>query len=588
MNLKNFWINRHLHLETRFMTRYTKLHMVSFARLFSYLVFLLLGLTTAALSEVLPPPVDHPVQDEANILSPTVRDNLANLIAKDGREIRLVIVPDRREYGAVGPFSQYVDALAESHGINQHRLAILVVEDIRSKNIAIRLGRGYTDQYRRQARRIISQIYQNYLQQQLYNAGYSTGIAALIEQLPKVEYPSQSKPSAPIALQDNGALVQDHVGTIIPDEVDAFVAKLAAGLQKEQMLRLLIIQRYQDLNDDKFLAAFTNNIFDQWGMEDLHNAVLVLYEAQSNTVMLRLGYGFTPTQKALAFERLNTKYKHLLRQHKFNQAHQEGMLALLDVLGKPLKPVPALPLQAPLEKPPLPQSTQGADLLVSPYNTGALVQDSAGVLTPAAVSQLNRLIQGFKPAPLRILTVKNYSYRTNSRDFQTYANTLFSSWQLSSAPNTILPNTILIVHDVKYNRIAVAFGAQYTVAEQTRLRAILKTAYAPGLRQGLLNAAHITGIKALLKGFDAPSAAPPTVQPPVKPDDRKPAVSTPPTIPPTRQPLPLNMQLVLMAFLAILASIALAMYVSYRRSTAPRRARASRISAWKRKHKTQK
>lgn len=550
--------------------------MASLARFISCLVFLLFSMASPALPEMLPPSGLEPIQDQ--LLRPSVIKRLNTLIANDRRPIHLVIVPDRKPYGGTGSFTDYVDALAENRGIHQQPLAILLVHEINSKNIALRLGRGYSAQNRHSARTIIARVYQQDLQHQRYNQGYPKAIATLIKRLPKVEPRSRSTPSSPIALNDNGALIQDHVGTIVPNEMAAFASKLAARLHKGQMLRLLVIQRHQDLNDDRLLAAFANKIFAQWGMNDLHNAILVLYEAQSNTAVLRLGYGFSHAEKTTAFQGFNTRYKPLLRQHKFNQAHQEGMLALLEVLGKPPAPVTgSAPAQVAATAQPAPATptltpAHGADRLVSPHNTGEIIQDSADVLTPAALNKLTDLIQGFKPAPIRILTVKNYLYRSNSKDFQTYANRLFSSWQLGANPTTIL-----IVHDVKTNRIAVAFGTKHSRSEQTRLRDLLQTAYAPGLRQGLLNAAHIMGIDALLKAFNAP------IPPPVRTRPKVEKTTTP--TPPKSLPMPL---IGLLAILALIALIGVKILKSRRKSTAPRRARAARISAWKQIRKTKK
>lgn len=512
-------------------------------RLFS-VVFLLFALATPALAQVSPTAGPDAIQDKAQILSPPVLKDMHALIANDSRPIRLVIVEDRKLYGGGGSFTEYVDALAQEWDITTRPLAILLVHEIKSQNITVRLGQGYSRHDGRRAHAIINDVYQPILKYQLFNAAHSKGFAALIAQLPRVKSGFREKAVTPIPLTDTGAVLQDHIGAMSAKQIATLSAKLAAHSHNGQMVRLVMIPRYQDLSKARLLRVFSRNLAIQWGMEQQHNSVLLVFDAHSKTWVLRLGYGFSAQQKLQANLALAKPYQNLLQQRRYVQAHQTGLLAVLKVLGK--RPVP----------PPV----------TAPPATGDLVQDSAGVMTPAGILRLNDQIKRFAPVPIRILTVKNYQFHSNSKDFQSYADSLMQNWLLD-----LTPNAILIVHDIQTKQIAVGFGPGYSPSRQADLRAVLQSGYAPGLNLDLMNAAHFKGLEALARAFET-QTTPPAVK-----TQKKPAPNI--TAPTSNVG---KVMIVIAVLMLLLAGVVIFVIRSHRNNTQGARERADRIAAWKR------
>lgn len=572
--------NNFSQLETLRKVTYVRTHMASLSRLLQ-VVFLLLALATPALPQMSPAEGPDPIQDRARVLGPPALRDMRALIANDSRPIRLLIVVDRKPYGGVGSFTEYVDALAQNWGIDTRPLAILVVHEIKTKNITVRLGQGFSRHDRRRAHAIINDVYKPTLRYQLFNAAHPLGLAALTAQLPRAKSSFREKPFTPIPLTDNGAVIQDHIGTLSTKQIAALSTKLAARSHKGQMVRLVMIQRHQDLSTVKLLRAFTRNLAIQWGMQEQHNSVLLVFDAQRNTVVLRLGYGFSPQLKLQANQVLTKQYKRLLQQSRFDQAHQTGMMAVLKVLGKqpvtqPITQPGGTPyyLTLPQYSPPKSRlkTPRPTDPLISPPPTGDLVQDNAGVLTQAAIQRLNDLIKGFVPASIRILTVKNYRYRSNSKDFQSYANSLMHGWQLD-----LTPNAILIVHDINSKQIAVAFNPNYSAADQTYLRAPLQAGYGVGLKAGLINAAHIMGVERLMVAFYTP----------VAPSGLKTKLSAQPDATPPTSGVG-KVMAVIAVLMTMLAVVVIYVILSHRNTTSGARTRADRIAAWKRADTAQK
>ncbi|MCK4712145.1 MAG: TPM domain-containing protein, partial [Marinosulfonomonas sp.] len=135
-----------------------------------------------------------------------------------------------------------------------------------------------------------------------------------------------------IKLADTGQIIQDHVGVFVPNTVDALGKRLEALTDTGQTVRLVVIQRHVDIGSINGLNRFADTLFAQWEMAQRRNSILVIHEAESNKVLLRLGAGFDQNTRQSAQNILETVYQPRLDQHRFSQAHHKGMLALLQAL----------------------------------------------------------------------------------------------------------------------------------------------------------------------------------------------------------------------------------------------------------------
>ncbi len=199
----------------------------------------------------------------------------------------------------------------------------------------------------------------------------------------------------------------------------------------------------------------------------------------------------------------------------------------------------------------------------APTTTGLVVQDDAGVLPPDTVQALRAILSAHPAPPIWIATANKAQVSANPRGFTFYALDVFRNLGLPA-----IPDSILLVYDADTPQFRVVFGNAYTPTQQHRIRKAMKWAALPLLRKYDAKSAHIYALKALLNEL---------------PEKR--ADKTETKSPPADQPK----QTTTPSYYAWGGGVLIMLIFgggfiwSYRKSTASRRARAARISAYKRR-----
>ena len=452
--------------------------MMAFPRILLISLLLLLTGFSTANSEVFPRFDNATIQDKAQLFSDQTATTLRQIAEQDGRFIRIVVIADHNNYGVSGSFQDYVDALAKSWRIAKRADAILVIHETGSDRAAIRLGAGYSDQDREMANQILRRRYLLSFRTHHYDSAHIDGLYELLKLDPAKPQPASSPdPVAQITLKDTGQVIQDHVGVLAPLSVAPLRAEMESYRSKGIIIRLVAIQRHSDFGGAKTLGQFGNRVYEQWGMAKKPGSVLVLYEAQSNKILLRISNSFSRQSQINARNALTHTYNPLLAKHKFSRAHNWGIRAIL------------LGLVAPDT-----QSRQASrQPVIRPFNKKQLVQDSANILSPETIAKMRSMLNAQPHPPLHIVTVPDRLARRGNPGMTKYAFLMFQSWGLSNDPDNIL-----LLHNFETQQIRMVFGQNYTLADQHRIRSAVKTAALPALRQYDENRAHILGLRALL------------------------------------------------------------------------------------------
>ena len=198
----------------------------------------------------------------------------------------------------------------------------------------------------------------------------------------------------------------------------------------------------------------------------------------------------------------------------------------------------------------------------TPAATDLFVLDDAGVLPPDTVQAL-RAILSDRPTPtIWIATANKAQIAANPRGFTFYALDVFRDLGLPA-----IPDSILLVYDADTPQFRVVFGNAYTPTQQHRIRKAMKWAALPLLRKYDAKSAHIYALKALLNEL------------PEKRADKT-ETKSPPADQPTQTTTPSYYAWGAGALIMLILGGGI---WSYRKSTASRRARAARISAYKRR-----
>lgn len=209
-----------------------------------------------------------------------------------------------------------------------------------------------------------------------------------------------------------------------------------------------------------------------------------------------------------------------------------------------------------------------------PYNSGKLhadtptatdlvVQDNAGVLPADAVQTLRAILSDRPTPPIWIATANKTQISTNPRGFTFYALDVFRNLGLPA-----IPDSILLVYDADTPQFRVVFGNAYTPERQHRIRKAIKLAALPLLRKYDAKNAHIYALKALMKALPEKQADISITKLP--PADRTTDATTPPYY-------------TWGGGAMIMLILGGGFIWAYRKSNASRRARAARISAYKRR-----
>jgi hypothetical protein len=199
----------------------------------------------------------------------------------------------------------------------------------------------------------------------------------------------------------------------------------------------------------------------------------------------------------------------------------------------------------------------------TPATTGLVVQDDAGVLPPDTVQALHVLLSDHPAPPIWIATANKAQISTNPRGFTFYALDIFRNLGLPA-----IPDSILLVYDADTPQFRVVFGNTYTPTQQHMIRKAMKLAALPLLRKYDATNAHIYALKALLNEL------------PKKRADKSIAKSNPASSPKETVTPPYYAWGGGALIMLILGG---GFIRNYRKSTASRRARAARISAYKRR-----
>ena len=195
--------------------------------------------------------------------------------------------------------------------------------------------------------------------------------------------------------------------------------------------------------------------------------------------------------------------------------------------------------------------------------TGLFVQDDAGVLPPDTIPALRAILSDHPAPPIWIATANKAQVSANPRGFTFYALDVFRNLGLPA-----IPDSILLVYDADTPQFRVVFGNAYTPTQQHRIRKAMKWAALPLLRKYDAKSAHIYALKALLNELPEKRAD--------KTETKSPSADQP-----TQTTTP--------SYYAWGGGVLIMLIFgggfiwSYRKSTASRRARAARISAYKRR-----
>jgi len=193
--------------------------------------------------------------------------------------------------------------------------------------------------------------------------------------------------------------------------------------------------------------------------------------------------------------------------------------------------------------------------------TGLFVQDDAGVLPPDTIPALRAILSDHPAPPIWIATANKARISANPRGFTFYALDVFRTLGLPA-----IPDSILLVYDADTPQFRVVFGNAYTPAQQHRIRKAMKWAALPLLRKYDAKSAHIYALKALLNEL------------PEKRADKS-KTNSPPADRPTETITPSYYTWGAGALIILI--LGGGFIWNYRKSTASRRARAARISAYK-------
>ncbi len=205
----------------------------------------------------------------------------------------------------------------------------------------------------------------------------------------------------------------------------------------------------------------------------------------------------------------------------------------------------------------------------TPSATGLVVQDNAGVLPPDTAPALRALLSERPTPPIWISTANKTQISTNPRGFTFYALDVFRNLGLPA-----IPDSILLVYDADTPQFRVVFGNAYTPTQQHRIRKAMKWAALPLLRKYDAKNAHIFALKALMNELPETSE---------KQADKS-KINPPPADRPTETPPPPYYTWDYTWGAGALILLVLGggfIFWNYRKSSASRRARAARISAYK-------
>jgi len=199
--------------------------------------------------------------------------------------------------------------------------------------------------------------------------------------------------------------------------------------------------------------------------------------------------------------------------------------------------------------------------------TGLFVQDDAGVLPPDTIPALRAILSDHPAPPIWIATANKAQISANPRGFTFYALDVFRNLGLPA-----IPDSILLVYDADTPQFRVVFGNAYTPTQQHRIRKAMKWAALPLLRKYDAKNAHIFALKALMNELPETSG---------KRADKS-ATKFAPADRPTETPPPPYYTWGAGALIILILGGGF-IFWNYRKSSASRRARAARISAYKRR-----
>jgi len=186
------------------------------------------------------------------------------------------------------------------------------------------------------------------------------------------------------------------------------------------------------------------------------------------------------------------------------------------------------------------------------------------VLPPDTVQALRAILSERPAPPIWIATANKAQISRNPRGFTFYALDVFRTLGLPA-----IPDSILLVYDADTPQFRVVFGNNYTPTQQHRIRKAMKWAALPLLRKFDAKNAHILALKALLNEL-----------PEKQTDKSKP--NPPPADRPTQTATPPYYTWGAGALIILILGGGFIFWI-YRKSTVSRRARAARISAYKRR-----
>ncbi len=373
---------------------------------------------------------------------------------------------------------------------------------------------------------------------------------------------TQSNVNPPVLrIVNKHTIIQDYAHLFGPNDKSAYEQSVAMSGRNPNQLTLVTLKDFRNYRTNpnspaQNLNAFVDQMFEDWGLAKTDKSILIVHQTKDDTVLLRLGYGYSPDERLLINNAFQKYYVSKFKTIRSAGSHIRGAGGFFTALPQGifrLNPIESAPIQ--IEK---------------ITKRGKFVRDYADILAPSVEKRLTEMMTApFLRAPITLITLTDYERYTSAtmkyrppKNFIQFADIIAGDLGIFGSEFQLI-----ILHDLKRNRIEIRGGYQYSLYDIRNIR----NRYAGFFGYLLAQTAHLQALEDLIKSMPGGADYVVPKEPP-QPSDQ------------TKDNSKSGLNFVIGAIAVSIISIAVIRMIRFALINRPRpeiKQRNSRISAWK-------
>ncbi len=420
------------------------------------------------------------VYDWANVLTPLSKDDIVRTLQQSDMPAAYTAVltmsdyvlyqPQRPSRGNIKSLDDFASILFVNLDYANHSDALLIILDQASSRVIVRGDAQYLKRYRVEIEEIKTQL--------LEANENSKTIQPQLTEIPK------------IIVRSDG-MIQDMAQLFGPNDKSAYERSVAVSSINPNQLTLVTLKDFRNYRTNpnspaQNLNAFVDQMLEDWGLARTDKSILIVHQTKDDTVLLRFGNGYSPDERLLINNAFQKYYVSKFKTIGSAGSHIRGAGGFFAALPQGifrLKSIETAPIQ-----------------IQKITKRGKLLRDYADVIAPSIEKRLTEMMGApFLRAPITLITLTDYELYTSEtmryrppKSFKQFADKIAGDLGIFGSEFQLV-----ILHDLKRNRIEIRGGYRYSVYDIRNIR----NRYAGFFGYLLAQTAHLQALEDLVKSM---------------------------------------------------------------------------------------